>query len=48
MLVAYVQKPQINAHTDVYWWATVLNFCPSLHLHPYFVYRSSEGSGEFA
>ena len=48
MLVAYTQKPQINAHADLYWWARVLNFCPSLHLQPYFVYTSGAGSGESA
>ena len=40
------QKPPLNAHSDVSSRARGLNFGLSLHLHPYFVYASSEDSGE--
>ena len=36
----------IKAHVDESSGARGLNFNSSLHLHPYFVYASSEGSGE--
>ena len=38
ILIAYGQRPVINVHAEV---------CSgvSLHLHPYFMYASSEGSG---
>ena len=36
----------INIHGDITSRARGLNFGPSLHLHPYSVYTSSEGSGE--
>ena len=37
--------PLIKAHAEVSSEARGLNFCLSLHLHPYFMYASSEGSG---
>ena len=46
--IAYAQTPQLNAHAEVFSGARGLNFGLSLHLHPYFVYASSEGSGESA
>ena len=42
------QKPHLNAHADITSGARDLNFDLSLHLHPYFVYASSKGSGESA
>ena len=36
----------ITTHTDVTSRTRGLNFGPSLHLHPCFVYASSEGSGK--
>ena len=48
MLIAYVQMPLINAHAVVSSGARGLNFGLSLHLHPYFVYASSKGSGKSA
>ena len=42
----YLQIPLINAHTNVSSWATNLGFGWSLHLYPYVVYVSSEGTGE--
>ena len=44
--MAYVQKPLLNAYADLSSMARGLFFCLSLHLHPYFVYASSEKSGE--
>ena len=38
--------PLINAHADATREARGLKFGLSLHLHPYFVYASTEGSGE--
>ena len=38
--------PLANARADVYSEARGLNFSLSLHLHPYFVYASREGSAE--
>ena len=35
-----------NSHADVSSRVRRLNFGPSLYLHPYFVYVSSEGSGK--
>ena len=40
------QKPPINANADISSKARCFNFGLSLHLHPYFVYASSESSGE--
>ena len=37
--------PLIKAHAEVSSEARGLNFCQSLHLHPYFMYASSAGSG---
>ena len=48
VLIAYAQMLLINAHYVVSSNARGLNFGPRLHLHPYFVYASSEGSGESA
>ena len=39
-------KPPINALAEVSRTATGLKFGLSLHLHPYFVNRSSKGNGE--
>ena len=47
-LIAYTQKPPINAHVDISSRARGLNFGLSLHLHPYFVFAISEGCGEGA
>ena len=41
----YAQKPTLNAYADV---SSGPNFGLSLHLHPYFVYASSEGAGKSA
>ena len=45
-IIAYAQMSLINANADVFVKARDLNFCFSLHLHPCFVYASSEDSGE--
>ena len=45
VLMSYVQKPPVNAHADMSNMANGLIFGLSLHLHPYFVHMSSEGSG---
>ena len=42
----YVQKPSLNAHAEDFSGAKCLNFNLSIHLHPYFVYVSREGSEE--
>ena len=47
-LIAYAQMPIINDHVDVSSEARCLTFGLSLHLHPHFLYASSEGSGESA
>ena len=44
----YAQMPLINVHADVSSEAGGLNFGLRLHLHPYFVNASSEGSYESA
>ena len=44
--IAYAQMYLINAHSDVSNKAKGLSFVLSHHLQPYFVYASSEGSGE--
>ena len=44
VLMAYAQMPLINAHTDVSSQTRGLIFHLSLHICPYFVYASSEGS----
>ena len=41
-------KPPFNIHADISRVANGLNFGLSLHLHPYFVYASREGTGESA
>ena len=46
VLIAYAQKPSLNAHADISSGARGLNFGLSLHLLTNFVYSSSEGSGE--
>ena len=46
--IAYAQKPPLNAHIDVSDSARGLKFDLSPHLYPYFVYASSETSGESA
>ena len=46
--MAYAQTPLMNAHTDVFSGDRGLKFGLSLHLYPYFLYASSEGSGESA
>ena len=50
VLITYVKTPLrlINAHADIFSIARSLNFGLSLHLHPFFVYASSEGFGESA
>ena len=40
--------PLINAYVDVSSKASVLNFGQCLHLDPYMLYASNEGSGESA
>ena len=46
VLIAYAQKPLLDANADVSSDARCLKFGPSLHLQPCFLYLSSEGSGE--
>ena len=50
MALFYAQKPAINGPSMMLTYPedSDLNFGQSLHLHPYFVYVSSEGSGESA
>ena len=52
LVIAYTQnleqKPPLNVHIDVFIGAKSLYFVPSLQLHPYYVYASSEGSDESA
>ena len=48
VLIAHAQRPSSNANADVSSLARVLNFSLSIHLYSYFVYASSEGSGESA
>ena len=45
IVIAYAQEPHLNTHAVVSMEAKGLNFCPSIHLLPYFVYANSEGSG---
>ena len=45
-VLLYVTKPPISTHVDVSSGARGLNFGLSLYQHPYFVYASSESSGE--
>ena len=45
LLIAYAQKPPSNANADVSSGARDLDFGLNFHLHPYFVYASSKGSG---
>ena len=45
---AYTQMPLINNHVDVFSELRRLQFRLDLHIHPYFVYESSEGSSESA
>ena len=47
-LIAYAQMPIMNAHADEYSKVRGLRFGLSLHKHPYFVFVSSEGSGQSA
>ena len=47
-IIANAQKPPWNTHTYVTSWVRYLTFNLGLHLHPYFVYACSEGSGESA
>ena len=42
----FSHMPLVNTHADVSSEARDLNFGLSSHLHPYFVYVSSQGSGE--
>ena len=46
VLIAYAQRPPLNAHPDVPSGPTCTIFGLRLYLHPYFVYASSEGSCE--
>ena len=49
VIIAYAQKPTINAHNDVFSSrARGLNISLRLHLYPYSMFASSEGSGESA
>ena len=48
VLIAYAHKPLITSHSDIPSGARSLNFSFSLHLHPYSVHASNEGSGESA
>ena len=43
--IAYAQMPPINANADVFDRAKGLDICLRVHLYPYLVYASSEGSG---
>ena len=45
MLSAYAQMPQINVNAELSSEVRCLNFGLILHLHPYFVYASSDDSG---
>ena len=45
VLIAYAQMPLLNTYDDVSSEARGLIFCSSLHLYPYFVYSSRDGSG---
>ena len=47
-LIAYTQKPSLNVHAEVSRGARSLTFNLSHHLHPYFAFMGSEGSGESA
>ena len=48
VLIAYAQRPPLNAHAGVSSGSRGLTVGVSLHLHPYFMYASSEGSGQSA
>ena len=45
--LSHLRKPSIKHHADISSRTRGPNFGTSLHLHPYFVYASSEGSGEY-
>ena len=45
-LIAYVQKPPLNANADFSSWAKGQNVGLSLYIHTYFEYASSEYSGQ--
>ena len=44
LLIVYAQKPSIIAPAGISREARSLNFCLSVHLHPYFEYVSRENS----
>ena len=46
VLIAHAQELPLDAQFDVSSGARVLKFGTSLYIHTYFVYASSEGSGE--
>ena len=46
VLIPYAETSTLNTHADVSSGVRVLKFGLMLHLHPYFVYASSEGYGE--
>ena len=48
VLIAHAQKLPLNAKLDISNGARVLQFGTSLYIHTYFVYASSEESGESA
>ena len=48
VFITYGQMPLINGHADLSHRASGLNFDLNIYLYPYFVYTSSEGSGESA
>ena len=46
--IAYAQVNHLDTHADLPRGTICLKMSLGLHLHPYFVYASSEGSGESA
>ena len=46
LLIAYAQEPPLNNPAAVYRDVIGLYFGPNIHLLPYFMYVTSEGSGE--
>ena len=46
--IAYALNYTLSAHADISSGYAILNYGFGLHLHPYFVYASSDGSGESA
>ena len=48
VIIRHSQKPPLNNYADVSSGARSLSYALNLHLYPYFMYVSSEGSGESA